>query len=251
MQLQGKIAFVTGGGRRLGYGIAMALAERGADILLHVHTTSGEEAVRAIAALGRRVSLLRADLSSAAAAVDLGRAAMSAVGRIDILINNAAVFFPTPLRTLTAKSWRSVLQTNLTAPFVLALILGRAMYSQGAGKIIQLGDWSGMRPARDYLPYCVSKGGIRVMTQALAKAFAPHVQVNVVAPGPVLPPAQYSADKRCKLVEQTPLKRLGDEREVTRAVRFLIEEGDFVTGSTYVVDGGWLATVATGSDVPL
>jgi NAD(P)-dependent dehydrogenase (short-subunit alcohol dehydrogenase family) len=251
MQLQGKIAFVTGGGRRLGQAIAVALAEGGADILLHVHTSSGEEAVRAIEALGRRVIIVRADVSTTAAAVCLGRDAVAAVGRVDILINNAAVFFPTPLQTLTTQSWKSIIQTNLTAPFILALLLGRSMRAQGAGKIVQLGDWSGIRPAPDYLPYCVSKAGIQVMTQALAKAFAPAVQVTAVAPGPVLPPEQYDALKVRKLVEQTPLQRLGSERDVVRAVRFLVETTDFVTGATYLVDGGWLAKVASGSDISL
>jgi NAD(P)-dependent dehydrogenase (short-subunit alcohol dehydrogenase family) len=143
---------------------------------------------------------MRADISTTAAAVRLGRDAMAAVGRVDILINNAAVFFPTPVQILTAKSWKAVIQTNLTAPFVLALLLGRAMRVQGTGKIVQLGDWSGVRPIPGYLPYCVSKGGIQAMTQALAKAFAPTVQVTAVAPGPVLPPEQYDAMKVRKLV---------------------------------------------------
>ena len=125
------------------------------------------------------------------------------------------------------------------------------MMKHGAGKIIQLGDWSGARPVRGYLPYCVSKGGIHAVTQALAKAFAPHVQVNAVAPGPVLPPEHYDDGRMRTLVEQTPLKRLGCEQDVARAVRFLVESGDFVTGSTYTVDGGWLAKVATGSETSL
>lgn len=251
MQLQGKIAFVTGSGKRLGSAIALALAERGADIVLHVHTASGEETARAIAALGRRVILVRADISTTAAAVRLGQDVMAAAERIDILINNAAVFFPTPLPLLSTKVWRSVIQTNLTAPFVLALLLGRAMREQGGGKIVQLGDWSGMRPSPGYLPYCVSKGGILAMTQGLAKAFAPDVQVAAVAPGPVLPPEQYDAIKIRHLVEQTPLQRLGSERDVVRAVCFLVESGDFVTGATYFVDGGWLAKGAGGSDTSL
>ena len=116
------------------------------------------------------------------------------------------------------------------------------MRRQGAGKIIQLGDWSGLRPSRDYLAYCVSKGGIHALSAALAKALAPEVQVNTVAPGPVLPPATYTAAELERLRRDTPLGRLGRPRDVVRTVRFLIEQGDFISGATYVPDGGWLAS---------
>jgi len=250
MQLQGKTVLVTGGGRRLGRAIALALAEGGANILLHVHTSSGLDVVRDIEALGRRVGLLQADLSTSREVLRLAKTAMAS-GSVDVLVNNAAVFFPTPLLTITAQAWREVIQTNLTAPFLLAFLLGRAMVKNGAGKIIQLGDWSGERPVPDFLPYCVSKGGARAMTRALAKTFAPQVQVNMVAPGPVQPPEHYDECRVDEIIEQTPLKRLGCEHDIARAVRFLVESGDFVTGATYTVDGGWLSKVAGGRGISL
>jgi len=246
VDLYGKVALVTGAGRRLGYAIALALAEGGADLVLHVHTSSGEEIAQEVRALGRRAFVLRADLSQVAETRRLSQAALAVAGRVDVLVNNASVFLPTPLSTLTAQTWQTTLRTNLTAPFVLALLLGRTMRAHGCGKIVQLGDWSGMRPLPGYLPYCVSKGGLSTLTQVLAKALAPQVQVNSVAPGPVLPPAYYDAAARRALSERTPLRRLGETADVVRAVRFLVEAGEFVTGTTYMVDGGWLASVAGG-----
>lgn len=249
--MKGKVALVTGGGRRLGRAIAVSLAKNGADILLHVHTSSGLDVVHAIESLGRRVLLLRADISTAEAAIRLGREGLRIFGHVDVLINNAAVFFPTPLSHLTTLSWKFIMQTNLTAPFFLGLVLGRVMRERRQGKIIQLGDWIGIRPSLGYLPYCVSKSGVLSVTLALAKALAPYVQVNAIAPGPVLPPERYEEERKRKLTEQTPLMRLGHEKDVVRAVQFLVHSGDFVTGTTYLVDGGWLAKAAEGSGTSL
>ncbi|MGH7966562.1 MAG: SDR family NAD(P)-dependent oxidoreductase, partial [Candidatus Binatia bacterium] len=217
MVLHGTVALVTGSGRRLGRAISLALAEQGADLLLHVHTSSGEDIAQEIIALGRHAVVIRADLSYPSEAARLGREALAVAGRVDVLVNNAAVLIPTPLPTLTLDTWQGLLRTNLTAPFILSLSLGRAMQMQGSGKIIQLGDWSGSRPLPGYLPYCVAKGGLQSLTQALAKALAPQVQVNAVAPGPVLPPAHYDSVARHTLERYTPLSRLGKAEDVVRA----------------------------------
>ena len=242
MQLEGRVALVTGAARRLGREIALELAAAGADIILHVHTSSALELAAAIRRRGRRALILRADLSRVADVQQLSERALEFDGRVDVLVNNAALFYPTPIASLSTKQWRAFLNTNLTAAFCLGLYLGRAMRRQGAGKIIQLGDWSGLRPSRDYLAYCVSKGGIHALSVALAKALAPEVQVNTVAPGPVLPPVAYTAAELERLRRDTPLGRLGSPRDVVRTVRFLIEQGDFISGATYVLDGGWLAS---------
>ncbi len=242
MQLEGRVALVTGAARRLGREIALELAAAGADIIVHVHTSSALELAAAIRRRGRRALILRADLSRVADVQELSERALEFDGRVDVLVNNAALFYPTPIARLSTEQWRAFLGTNLTAAFCLGLSLGRAMRRQGAGKIIQLGDWSGLRPSRDYLAYCVSKGGIHALSAALAKALAPEVQVNTVAPGPVLPPATYTAAELERLRRDTPLGRLGRPRDVVRTVRFLIEQGDFISGATYVPDGGWLAS---------
>jgi len=246
MKLSGQVAFVTGAARRLGQAVALALAQEGADVLLHVHRSSGEEVAREVRNAGRRAWVVKADLSSPAEAVRLSQDALALAGRVDILINNAAIFFPTPLPNLTTQAWRTILHTNLTSPFTLSLLLGRAMRAQGRGDIIQLTDWSGVRPLPAYLPYCVSKGGLWTLTQALAKVFAPQVRVNGVAPGPVLPPDDYPEAERQFLCSETPLRRVGQVSDVIRAVRFLLTADGFITGSVYVVDGGWLARAPGG-----
>jgi pteridine reductase len=243
MQLEGRLAVVTGAGRRLGRAIALALADGGAELVLHVHTSSrlGKAVAQEIRQRGGRATVLQADLSCAAETQQLCEQALRIRGRVDILVNNAAVFYPTPIETLTTAAWHNLLRTNLTSAFSLGLFFGQAMRQHGAGKIIQLGDWSGLRPSPDYLAYCVSKGGVHALSVAFAKAFAPEVQVNTVAPGPVYPPSAYDTSALRRLEQETPLGRLGSPQDVARAVCFLIEQGDFITGASYVVDGGWLS----------
>lgn len=249
MDVSGRVALVTGAAKRIGRAIALELADAGADLILHVHVSSATGLADEIRAKGRRAFVCQADLAQSHQVVQLYAEAQAAVGRIDILINNAAVFFPTPLADLTLAEWRRLLETNLTAPFGLALVCGRDMRKRGAGKIIQLGDWSGLRPSRGYLGYCVSKGGVHALTRALAKAFAPQVQVNSVAPGPILPPVGNPGLVVAEVAQETPLGRFGQPSDIARAVRFLVEQGDYVTGATYTVDGGWLAKEAGGSGI--
>jgi pteridine reductase len=127
---------------------------------------------------------------------------------------------------------------NLKAPFLLSLHAGRAMRAHGAGKIVNVADWAGSRPYRGYLPYCVSKAGVLALTQALAKEFAPEVQVNAVAPGPVLLPDGFGQEERERVLRRVPLRRMGSPEDVANAVLFLVEGTDFATGSVVAVDGG-------------
>ena len=241
MELQGVTALVTGAGKRLGRAIAFTLAEGGADLVLHVHSSTTAELVEAIEKMGRRVLVVKADLSAPGEAERLVRNALRHTGTVDVLVNSAAVFYPTPLSSLNVDVWRKIMQINMTTPLILAMMLGREMKKRGRGKIIQLGDWSGQRPVRNYLSYCVAKGGLHMSTVALAKALAPQVQVNEVVLGPILPPSYYDARALQALSDATPLQHLGEPMDVLRSVRFLIEDGHFVTGASYVVDGGWLA----------
>jgi pteridine reductase len=242
MDLAGKVAFVSGGGKRLGRALAVTLAEGGADIVLHVNRSSGKDVAEEIRDLGRRVVVVRADLARLDETQRLAQQVLAAVGKIDVLVNNAAVFGRAELPQVTAQMWRTVVRTNLTGAFLLSWMVGREMKRQGSGKIVQVGDWTGTHPVAGYVPYCVTKAGILALTGAFAKALAPEVQVNAIAPGPVLPPTHYDTATRHSLIEGTPLRRLGEAHDVARTVRFLVEKGGGITGATYYIDGGWSAT---------
>lgn len=231
---------VTGAAKRVGREIALALAARGADIALHYRGSASEAraTAEAVARLGRRAVTLQADLAQSEQVEALADRAIEQFGTIDVLVNSAAVFYRTPLEKITSQDWEQFLRVNLTGPFLLARRLGLLMRRRGEGKIVNVVDIAGMRPWAEFLPYCVSKGALITLTQGLAKALAPEVQVNAVAPGSVLLPEEYSDKEREAIVRLTPLKRIGDPADVAKAVLFLVEGSDFITGQVVVVDGG-------------
>jgi len=242
MTLQGRVVLITGGARRLGYAIARALAERGAKIALSYRTSAREaaEAVKALEGRGTQAMAIRADLARAADAKGLVDRVARRWGRLDVLVNCAANFDRTPFDTLSERDWDRVMDANLKGSFLCALYASRIMRRRGAGKIINFADWAGVRPYRDYLPYCVSKAGVIGLTKALAKELAPRIQVNAIAPGPILPPPKMSAASRARVARCVPLKRWGSPTDIVNTVLFLIEGTDFMTGSTVFVDGGQL-----------
>jgi len=242
MELKSKVALVTGAGRRVGRAIALAFAERGASIAVHYRNSKREadEVVGAVRKLGGKSDAFGADLEKVADIEKMVAAVLAAFGRIDVLINSASVFQKKSLDEVTERDWDVHLNTNLKAPFFLSKFAGAAMRRQGAGKIVNLGDWAGIRPYKNYLPYTVSKAGIVGLTRALAKALAPEVQVNCVALGPVLPPDEYDAAEVERLREGTLTKRIGTPEDAARAVLFFCEGTDFATGATLVLDGGRL-----------
>jgi NAD(P)-dependent dehydrogenase (short-subunit alcohol dehydrogenase family) len=242
MDLKGKVALVTGAGRRVGRAIALALAARGANIAVHYRTsaTQADALVAGITASGVRANSFHADLESVAQIEMMVAAVAADLGRIDVLVNSASVFYRKPLEELTERDWDANLDVNLKAPFFLAKFAGARMRNQGAGKIVNIGDWAGIRPYNNYLPYTVSKSGVIGLTRALAKALAPEVQVNCVALGPVLAPEDYGPDEIARMVAGTLTKKMGSPADVASAVLFLCEGTDFATGSTIVLDGGRL-----------
>lgn len=242
MRLAGRWALVTGGAKRVGRAISLALAERGANVVVHWNR-SGEAAaatVHDLEALGVQALALRADLGRTNEVETLARDAEGRSGGISVLVNSASNYLRSPLDGLTEATWDASLDVNLKAPFLLAWHLGRAMRGRGEGRIVNLVDWAAERPYRDYLPYCVSKAGLVCLTRALAKELAPGVLVNAVAPGPVLAPEDMSDEERRAIERVTPLHRFGAPEDVARCVRFLAEEADFSTGSIFHVDGGRL-----------
>ncbi|HVN90623.1 MAG TPA: SDR family oxidoreductase [Candidatus Binataceae bacterium] len=242
MELKGRVALVTGAGKRVGRAIAMALADRGATIAIHYRSSKTEaaEGVAAITSRGGKAEAFAADLTSVPAIEKMVAEVLQRFGRIDVLVNSASVFYRKPLEDLTEEDWDINLDTNLKAPFFLCKFAGEAMRRQGAGKIVNIGDWAGIRPYNNYLPYTVSKTGLIGLTRALAKALSPQVHVNLVALGPVMPPDDYDAAEIEKLKQATLTKSLGSPEEVARAVLYLCEGTDFTTGSTLMLDGGRL-----------
>ena len=240
MEIQGKTALVTGSARRLGRAIALALATEGMSLILHYRRSrrEAEETQEAAERRGVRAHLLQANLEKYSEVQRFIRQAFRVSPKIHVLINNAAIFSKTPLGKVREKDWNCLLDTNLKAPFFLSQAMGLAMVRQKEGKIINLIDWSAFRPYTQYLPYCASKAGLVALTQGLAKALAPHVQVNGIAPGPILPAAGSSREEIRNVLKRTPLKRFGDPSDIAEAVRFLVKSTDFVTGTILPVDGG-------------
>jgi NAD(P)-dependent dehydrogenase (short-subunit alcohol dehydrogenase family) len=241
MELNGKVALVTGAARRVGRAIALGLASRGAILAVHYRNSAAPAAdtVATIEAGGGVARAFHADLEKISDIEAMVNSVAAAFGRLDILVNSASVFYRKPLEELTERDWDMNLDTNLKAPFFAAKYAGAIMRRQGAGKIVNIGDSAGIRPYNNYLPYTVSKSALIGLTQALAKALAPQVQVNCLAIGPVQPPEDYSADQIEALARSTLTKRLGTPQDVARAVLFLCET-DIATGATLVLDGGRL-----------
>jgi NAD(P)-dependent dehydrogenase (short-subunit alcohol dehydrogenase family) len=240
VKLAGRTALVTGAARRLGRATALRLAARGASVAVHYGRSEAEaEAVAAeIRAAGGTALTVAADLADPGAVVGLAEAVTAALGPVDVLVNNASRYVRTPLAGLDEREWDAHLDVNLKAPYLLAITLGRAMVARGAGKIVNIADVAARRPFLHYLPYSVSKAGLVALTRGLARELAPAVQVNCVAPGPVVPPEDLPEDARARILARTPLGRFGSPDDVAGAVLWLVEEGDFVTGSVLTVDGG-------------
>jgi pteridine reductase len=241
MKLKNKVALITGAGRRIGRAIAMDLANHGATVAVHYRTSRSEAdaVVAGIRTNGGDAKTFRADLEHVAEIEQMVSEILDAFGRIDILVNSASVFAPTPLEQITEHDWDANLDTNLKAPFFLSKFASAAMRKQGAGKIINLGDWAGIRPYKDYLPYSVSKSALIGLTKALAKELAPEVQVNCIALGMVMPPENYTKEEVERLVNRTLTKKMGAPEDVARAVLFFCET-DFATGAVLKLEGGRL-----------
>jgi NAD(P)-dependent dehydrogenase (short-subunit alcohol dehydrogenase family) len=242
MNLEGKVALVTGAGRRLGRAIAIALADRGATLAIHYRTSHAEaEAVATqIECAGGRAKCFAADLENVGEIQRMTSEVITAFGRIDVLINSASIFVRKSFEEISERDWDANLDTNLKAPFFLSKFASASMRQNGAGKIINLGDWAGIRPFKSHIPYSISKAGLIGLTRALAKALAPEIQVNCIALGPVMPPDDYDATEIERLRKLTLTQRLGTPDDVARAVIFLCEGTDFATGSTLMLEGGRL-----------
>ncbi len=238
MLLAGRVALVTGAGRRVGRAIAVALGARGMRVALHHHDAGdgAREAAAEIAKSGGEGVPFRADLRDAVAATALVRDVAEHFGALDVLVNSAAVMVRTPIGEVTPEQWDDMFALNLRAPFFCAQAAARAMGNRG-GAIINIADLAGMEAWPAYVPHGISKAGVIQMTKALAKTLAPAIRVNAIAPGAVLLPDNWSDADAARLAASTPLGRIGAPADVVAAVMYLLE-ADYVTGDVLIVDGG-------------
>lgn len=238
MELAGRVALVTGAGRRVGRAIALALGRRRMRVAVHYNASDAgaRDVVAELTAAGSDARAIRADLSRDETPNQLIRDVVAHFGALDVLVNSAAMMLRTPVGEVTTEQWDSMFAINLRAPFFCAQAASREMAERG-GVIVNIADLAGMETWPGFVPFGISKAGILQMTRALARALGPRIRVNAVAPGAVLLPEGVSQADADKLARSTPLRRIGTPEDVAHAVIYLLE-ADYVTGETIVVDGG-------------
>jgi pteridine reductase len=233
------VALVTGGARRLGRAIALRLARDGFNIAIHYHRSraDAESTADELRALGVEAVLAQGDLADVPSAERVVAEAAAAWGRLDVLINNAAAFFPTAIGSVSEAEWDALIDTNLKGPFFCAQRAAAEMRRGGGGVIINVAD-TGIEIAwRGYTPYLIGKAGVAQMTYGLAKELAPEIRVNAVAPGPILLPDEHTDEERERAARNTLLRRIGGAEAIAGAVSYLVH-AEYVTGVVLPVDGG-------------
>jgi NAD(P)-dependent dehydrogenase (short-subunit alcohol dehydrogenase family) len=235
--LVGRVALVTGSAKRLGRAVALRLAEEGADVVVHYRSSAPEaqSAAAAIEKLGRRGVAISADLSKAAECKQLIDESAKHFGRLDILVNSAANFLPASIVSTTEEVWDASLDTNLRAPFFCAQAAAPFL-RRTRGTIVNFADTGGLLGWPGYIAHSVSKAGVVMLTKVLAKALAPEVRVNAIAPGTITMPGdppEWEAD----FIKRAPLQRTGKPSDIADAVSYLVH-AEFLTGHTLVIDGG-------------
>ena len=231
------VVLVTGGGRRIGRAIAVHLASMEFDVAIHFHhsESGARETAEKCRARGVKANWFGADFAEPASVQMLVERVKASHGRIDALVNSAAVLLRTPLETLSVAQWDQIFAVNLRAPFFLSLAVARLMPQGGA--IVNIADHLADESWTQLAPHGISKAGVIAMTRHLAAQLAPRVRVNAVSPGAVLPPDDFDHDARKRLADDTLLQRLGTPEDVAGAVGYLLR-APYVTGQVLVVDGG-------------
>lgn len=243
MKLSGTVALVTGAAKRVGRAISLELAQAGCDVAIHYHRSKSEadELAEEVRTLGRRALLVSADLNEPGSPAAIISRVIDGLGRLDVLVNNASAFrgpVPDTVESFDWRAWESMLRTNLIAPMALCHHAQRHLEAHGRGRIVNLCDIAADRPPSALLSYSASKAGLAALTKGLARAMAPSIQVNGVAPGIAAFPTDYDDDTRRRLIDKVPLGRAGTPEQVARLVRFLVEDGEYITGQIIPIDGG-------------
>jgi NAD(P)-dependent dehydrogenase (short-subunit alcohol dehydrogenase family) len=239
MELKNKVAIVTGAALRLGRAQALALAEQGVRLVVHYHRSSGPaaEVVREIKSMGGDAIAVQADLGRSMQAPTLVDQARSYFGQVDILVNSASIFEPGRWDDTNEKNWDRHFDINLKSPFFLTQAFARQVGTDRRGHVVNLADWRAIRPSSGYVAYTLTKAALVAMTESLAQALAPQIQVNAIAPGLILPPPGQGPEYLEQRAPGIPLQRTGSAREIAQALLFLLLS-DFVTGEVLRVTGG-------------
>jgi len=233
---EGQVAVVTGAAKRIGRSIALRLSAEGASVVVNYATSKkeAEAVVSEITSAGGRAFAIQADVTQRAEVRKLVSATQREFGRIDILVNNVGVFFPANFLELTDEQWDRVMNTNLRSQFLCCQEVAPLMKRQGRGRIINLASLGGLLAWPSYTHYCVSKAGSIQLTRCLARALAPEILVNAIAPGTIQFPGELPDEE---YIRRVPLHRTGTGDDIADAVVYLAA-ADFVTGQIMVVDGG-------------
>lgn len=240
MKLENKIALVTGAAHRVGKAIALALAQEGADIVVHYggSANAAQDTAHEIEALGRRALLHQANLGDWNAAAQLGRAALDHFGRIDVLVNSASSFVPNDYFSTTEADFDQAFDVNIKGPFALSQVIGKAMVDGAGGNIINIVDEGAFYPWKQYVAHSLSKAALLALTRSQALNLGPKVRVNAICPGPILKPADYSEEQWQALRKGNPLRALGTAEQVGEIVVFLVAGPQFINGDCIMLDGG-------------
>jgi len=234
----GRVALVTGAAKRIGRSVALRLAAEGADVVVNYRASKAEaeEVVTQIAATGRRGLAIQADVSKRSDVLEMFAAVEREFGRLDILVNNAGVFFPAKFEELTEGQWDGILGANLKSQFLCSQAAAPMLRRSGRGRVVNFASLGGLLAWPAYTHYCVSKAGVIMLTRCLARALAPEITVNAIAPGTISFPndaPEIGAD----FIRRAPLHRTGAPEDIDDAVVFLASSS-FITGQILVVDGG-------------
>lgn len=238
-----KVVLVTGSARRIGAQIARTFHGAGFNVILHYHLSRREaKNLRDELESSRKnsTSLLELDLLGSNNWDDVIRSCQSQWGRLDVLVNNASTFYPTPMGEVTDENWKDLIGTNLHAPFFLSQAIAPSL-KEAAGCIINIVDIHGNRPLRFHPVYSIAKAGLAMMTHSLAKELAPEVRVNGIAPGTILWPenaAELTEETRATIIRQIPLKRQGSPEDIAGTALFLATDAPYINGQILAVDGG-------------
>jgi NAD(P)-dependent dehydrogenase (short-subunit alcohol dehydrogenase family) len=236
--LSGRVALVTGAAKRIGRSVALRLASEGVDVIVNYRSSKAEadEVVAQITAKGRRAMAVQGDVAKRVDVMAVFATIEREFGRLDILVNNAGMFFPAKFEDLTEEQWDTILDVNLKSQFLCSQAAVPMLRRSGHGRIINFTSLGGLLAWPAYTHYCVSKAGVIMLTRCLARALAPEITVNAIAPGTISFPGD-APEIAEDFIHRTPLRRTGGPEDIDDAVIFLAKS-PFITGQVIVIDGG-------------